>query len=83
MNGLTSIVNVARKNGGLEGGWMQRRLSDIGWSDDISKCQACHRRRKALKKHRLYHCPEWYEVQEAGAKSENLKKGMEVAKRYC
>ena len=32
-------------NGGrkifLEGGWTQKRLFDIGWSD-VSQCQACH-----------------------------------------
>ena len=32
--------NVARKVF-LEGGWTQKRLFDIGWSD-VSQCQACH-----------------------------------------
>ena len=32
----------------LEGGWVQKRLFDIGWSDE-SKCQACHKGRKARK----------------------------------
>ena len=31
--------NVARKIF-LEGGWTQKRLFDIGWSD-VSQCQAC------------------------------------------
>ena len=33
--------NVARKLV-LEGGWVQKRLFDVGWSDE-SKCQACHK----------------------------------------
>ena len=80
--------NVARKLV-LEGGWVQKKLFDIGWSDE-SECQACHKE-EGTEKHRLYHCPEWYEgqtgdsrgIQKVGAKSENLKKGVEVAKRYC
>ena len=32
--------NVARKIF-LEGGWTQKRLFDIGWSDE-SQCQVCH-----------------------------------------
>ena len=32
--------NVARKLF-LEGGWLQKPLFDIGWSDE-SECQACH-----------------------------------------
>ena len=39
---------------------MQKRLFDIGWSDE-SKCQACHKK-EGSEKHRLYHCPEWHEV---------------------
>ena len=44
----------------LEGGWTQQRLFDIGWSD-VSQCQACQLE-EGTEKHRLYHCPEWYEV---------------------
>ena len=51
--------NVARKIF-LEGGWTQNRLFDIGWSD-VSQCQACQME-EGTEKHRLYHCPEWYEV---------------------
>ena len=51
--------NVARKLV-LEGGWVQQRLFDIGWSDE-SECQACHKE-KGTEKHRLYHCPEWHEI---------------------
>ena len=51
--------NVARKMV-LEGGWVQKRLFDIGWSDE-SKCQACYKE-EGTEKHRLYHCPEWYEI---------------------
>ena len=50
--------NVARKLV-LEGGWVQQRLFDIGWSDK-SECQACHKE-KGTEQHRLYHCPEWHE----------------------
>ena len=38
---------------------MQKRLFDIGWSDE-SECQACHK--EGTEEHRLYHCPELYEV---------------------
>ena len=51
--------NVARKLV-LEGGWVQKRLFDIGWSDE-SECQACHEE-KGTEKHRLYHCPEWHQI---------------------
>ena len=39
---------------------MQKRLFDIGWSDE-NKCQACHKE-EGTEKLRLYHCPEWNEV---------------------
>ena len=51
--------NVARKIF-LKGGWTQKRLFDIGWSD-TSQCQAC-KKEEGTEKNRLYHCPEWYEV---------------------
>ena len=51
--------NVARKIF-LEGGWTQKRLFDIDWSG-TSQCQAC-KKEEGTEKHRLYHCPEWYEV---------------------
>ena len=51
--------NVARKIF-LEGGWTQKRLFDVAWSD-ISQRQACQME-EGTEKHRLYHCPEWSEV---------------------
>ena len=51
--------NVARKLF-LEGGWVQKKLFDIGWSDE-SECQACHSE-EGTEKHRHYYCPELYEV---------------------
>ena len=51
--------NVARKLV-LEGGWVQKKLFDIGWSDE-SECQACDKE-EGTEKHRLYHCPGWKEV---------------------
>ena len=51
--------NVARKLV-LEGGWVQNRLFDIGWSDK-SSCQACHKEEGA-ETHRIYHFQEWHEV---------------------
>ena len=44
----------------LEGGWTQKRLFDIGWSD-VSQCQACQME-EGTEKHRLHHYPEWYKV---------------------
>ena len=35
---------------------MQKKLFDIGWSDE-SECQACHKE-ECTEKHRLYPCPE-------------------------
>ena len=59
--------NVARKLV-LEGGWVHKRLFDIGGSDE-SKCQACHKdagtekhKHAGTEKHKLYHCLEWHEV---------------------
>ena len=51
--------NVARKIF-LRGGWTQKRLFDVDWSD-ISQCQACQKE-EGTEKHRLYHSPQWYEV---------------------
>ena len=51
--------HVARKLV-LEGGWVQKRLFDIGWSHE-SKCEACHKE-EGTEKHRLYFCPGWDEV---------------------
>ena len=51
--------NVSRKIF-LEGGWTQKRLFDISWSD-VSQCPAC-RVEEGTEKHRLYHCPGWYRV---------------------
>ena len=45
--------NVARKLV-LEGGWVQQRLFDTGWSDK-SECQACHQE-IGTEQHRLHHC---------------------------
>ena len=44
----------------LEGGWVQKRLFDIGWSD-VSQCRACHIE-EGTEKHRLYHCSERHEI---------------------
>ena len=39
---------------------MQKRLFDIGWSDE-SKCRACHEE-EGTEKHRLFHCLVWHEI---------------------
>ena len=51
--------NVARKIS-LKGGWTQKRLFDIDWSDTRQCFQAC-KKEEGTEKHRLFHCPEWYE----------------------
>ena len=51
----------------LEGGWTQKRLFDIGWSDN-SRCHACQME-EGTEKHRLYHCPECHEVMEQKART--------------
>ena len=53
------LRSVARKIF-LEGGWTQKRLFDIGWSD-ASQCQVCHME-EGTEKHRLCHCSEWHEI---------------------
>ena len=80
--------NVARKIF-LEGGWTQKRLFDFGWSD-TSQCQACKKRgrnRKAqaipLPRKVRSQTRDSRSFQEVGAKSKNLKEGVEVVKRYC
>ena len=72
----------------LEGGWTQKKLFDIGWSD-VSQCQACQME-KGPEKHRLCHCLEWPEIRreiaeafkKCAAKGEKVEERMEVAKRY-
>ena len=73
--------NVARKLV-LEGGWVQKKLFDAGWSVE-SECQACHKE-EGTEKHRLYHCPEGLQrPSESGSKKREPQKGVEVAKKYC
>ena len=44
----------------LEGGWVQKKLFDIGWSDE-SGCQACHKERRYRKAQALtLRC--WHEI---------------------
>ena len=50
--------HVARKLV-LEGGWVQKRLFDVGWLDESKK--ACHKE-EGTEKHMIYHCPGWNEV---------------------
>ena len=51
--------NVTRKLV-VEGGWVQKRLYDIGWSDE-KKCRGCNKE-EGTEKHSLYHCLCWKEV---------------------
>ena len=51
--------NVMRKLV-VEGGWAQKRLYDIYWSDE-KKCRGCNKE-EGTEKHRLYHCPSWREL---------------------
>ena len=77
--------NVARKIF-LEDGWTQMSLFDIGWSD-VSHCQACQKE-EGTEMHSLYHClvrsqtGDPRDFQKVGGESENIKEGVEVAKRY-
>ena len=72
----------------LEGGWVQKRLFDIGWSDE-SKCQACHKEEGA-ETHRIYHFQEWHEVRrgfqmlsESGSKKARASKKEWRWQRDC
>ena len=51
--------NVARELF-LEGGWVQKRLFDIGRRMKVNAKPVT--RKKGTEKHRIYHCPEWYGV---------------------
>ena len=61
---------------------MQKRLYDIGWSDE-RKSRGCKKRRREMP--RLYHCqrerPDPRDVGEMGAEGENVEGGFEVTKR--
>ena len=66
---------------------MQKRLCDIGWSDD-EKCRGCSKE-EGTDKHRLYHCPSWNESQnpdprgfgEVRTMGQTVERRLEVAKR--
>ena len=68
---------------------MQKKLSDIGWSDE-NECQACHEE-EGTEKHRLYHCQGWDEIRreipeacrKLQQKAETVEERVEVAKRHC
>ena len=40
---------------GIEGGWVQKKLENIGWSDE-KMSRGCE---KCTEKHRFYRCPGW------------------------
>ena len=44
----------------LEGGWVQKRLFDTGWSDE-RKWQDWNEE-EGIEKHRRCHCSGWYEI---------------------
>ena len=79
--------NLARKIF-LEGGWTQKRLFGIGWSD-ISQCQACqmeegtekHREAQALPLSGMARSKAGYSgiLQKVVAKGESVEERMEVA----
>ena len=70
-SGLKSI-DMWPENWFWKEGWVQKKLFDIGWSDE-SDCQACHKA-EGTEKQRLYHSPERHEtrwkIPEAFRKSE-------------
>ena len=79
--------NVAR-NLVLEGGSVQKRLFDIGWSNE-SKCREVTKR-KAQKNtgSTIVHVGMKSDagsqrLSEVGAESQNFREGIEVAKRCC
>ena len=51
----TDKQRIAMRKLVLEGGWVQERFQDIGWSDE-KKCRGCNKE-EGTEKHRLYHCP--------------------------
>ena len=60
----------------VEGGWVQKRLYDIGWSCE-KKCRGCNKE-EGTEKHRLYHCvlggsqkPDPRRNEQMGAKGQN------------
>ena len=65
----------------MEGGWTQKRLFDVDWSE-TSQCQACQTE-EGTEKHRLYHCPEWYEVRREIPDFSMRKWESEKHKSWC
>ena len=70
--------NVARKLV-LEGGWVQKKLFDIGWSDE-SECPACHKE-EGTEKDRLYHCPEWQRIRRVPEAFRKWKRKAKTSKK--
>ena len=60
--------NVLRKIV-VDGGWVQRRLYDIGWSDD-KKCQGCGSQKRDTRG-----------LKEKGPMSKDIKERLEVSER--
>ena len=68
----------------LEGGWTQKRLFDIGWSD-VSARQACkmeEAQAPSLSRMARSQAGDTRALQKVGAKSDNVEERVEVAKRY-
>ena len=69
---------------------MQKRLFDIGWSDEC-KCQVCHKEEGTEKHTQTLSLSRMARdqkgdsrgLQKVGAKSESFTEGLEVAKEYC
>ena len=78
--------NVMRKLA-VEGGWVQKKLCDTGWSD-VKKCGGC--KKEETEKHGLCHCPSWREVgnqipESLGnweQRAKKVERGLDMARRY-
>ena len=71
----------------VEGGWVQKRLCGIGWSDE-TKCGGCDKE-AGTEKRGLHHCPLWREVRnqipevlgKCEPRGQDIEGIVEVAKR--
>ena len=72
-----------------DGIWLEPALALLRkkTKEDWTNIEACHKE-AGTEKHRLYHCPGWYEVRReiqafiSESKKRKLRKGLEVAKKY-
>ena len=79
----THIHSNERRKLVVEGGWIQKRIYDIGWSDG-KMCRGCTK--EGTERPGLYSCPFLQEsqkqVEQMGTRSNHVEGGLEMPKRF-